>query len=68
MTKAKETKTYTPKALAEELQIDAKRIRAYLRSEFGRDAEAKNTSWMLSEDQAEAVRAKFTPAESPDEA
>jgi hypothetical protein len=66
MAKATETKepvTTTPKALAEELGVDAKRIRSFLRSEMTREAEAKNTSWILSEKQAEAVRVRFTPTE-----
>jgi len=60
---ATEPVTTTPKALAEELNIDAKRIRAFLRQEMTRDAESKNTSWLLSEKQAEAVRVRFTPSE-----
>jgi hypothetical protein len=54
-------KTYTPGQLAEELSVDAKRIRAFLRTEFPREAASKNTSWMLSEDVAELVRDRFTP-------
>lgn len=65
-----EPKTFTPKALAEELQVDAKRIRAYLRSTDGlaRPSEAKNTSWTLTEEQADMVRARFTPSEEDDSA
>jgi len=62
----KATPTYTtPKALAEELQVDAKRIRAFLRSdeETMRSIEAKNTSWQLDEAQADLVRARFTPSD-----
>lgn len=53
----------TPKALGEELDVNPKRIRAFLRQEWTRNPEAKNTSWMLDEDAANAVRARFTPAE-----
>jgi hypothetical protein len=53
----------TPKALAEELDVDAKRIRAFLRgSEHARSLEAKNTSWLLDEATANAVRDRFTPS------
>lgn len=67
MAKTTETKapvTFTPKALAEELGVDAKRIRSYLRNEFSRNAEAKNTTWILDEAAAEAVRERFTPTET----
>lgn len=56
-----DTKTYTPTELAKELDVDAKRVRAYLRTTFPRTAEAKNTSWMLSAEVAEDVRKRFTP-------
>jgi len=58
------TNTMTPKALAEELGIDAKRLRGWLRgSEFARDAEAKNTTWAITPEAADAARAKFAKAE-----
>jgi hypothetical protein len=65
----KATPTYTtPKALAEELEVDAKRIRAFLRSsEAARPIEAKNTSWQLDEATADLVRARFTPSDDEDE-
>lgn len=54
--------TTTPKALAEELGIDPKRLRGWLRSsDFARPTEAKNTTWALTEDVCEAARARFTP-------
>lgn len=59
-------KAITPKMLAEELEVDAKRIRAYLRREFSRDSEAFRTSWNLTEAQANAVRGRFTPSEDED--
>lgn len=60
-----EAKTYTPKALSEELDVDAKRIRAFLRGHdvLSRDAESKNTSWMLTEAQAKVVRDRFTQSD-----
>ncbi len=67
MAKASEkaTPTYTtPKALATELEVDAKRIRAFLRGTetTARSAEAKNTSWQIDEATAALVRARFTPS------
>jgi hypothetical protein len=67
---AKATPTYTtPKALAQELEVDAKRIRAFLRSDEAtmRAIEAKNTSWQLDEAQAQLVRDRFTPSDDGDE-
>jgi hypothetical protein len=62
-------KVYTPKELAAELEVDAKRIRAFLRSteDTTRPLEAKNTSWQLSEAQAQLVRERFTPTSDEDE-
>lgn len=59
-------KVVTPKELAKELGIDAKRIRAYLRTteKFGHlVTHAKQTSWQLSPAQAELVRVRFTPSD-----
>jgi hypothetical protein len=54
----------TPKQLAEELEVDAKRIRAFLRgSEAARPLEAKNTSWQLDEATAALVRERFTTSD-----
>jgi len=53
--------SYTPTELATELKVDAKRIRAYLRSNFTRPAEAKNTSWSLDANVAKDVREHFAP-------
>ncbi len=54
-------RTYTPTELARELDVDPKRLRAYLRKEHTRAIESKNTSGTISEDTANAVRAHFTP-------
>ena len=51
----------TPKALAEELGIDPKRLRSYLRSQFARPAEAKNTTWTITSDAANKAREHFAP-------
>ena len=44
---ATRSKTYTPKELAAELGVDPKVLRGWLRKEFPRKAEAKNTSWVI---------------------
>jgi len=69
MAKATEKPTFTtPKQLAEELQVDAKRIRAFLRGteNTARPIEAKNTSWQLDEETADLVRERFTPSDDTD--
>lgn len=62
----------TPKALAEDIGIDAKVLRSYLRKTFPRAVEAKNTSWIVPADAAtaakthfEAQKAKTPPAPTP---
>ena len=60
---AEATANITPKALADELGIDAKRLRGWLRKEHSRAAEAKNTTWAITPDVAEAARARFSKAE-----
>jgi predicted site-specific integrase-resolvase len=57
----------TPKALAEEIGIDAKVLRAYLRKEFTRDPEVKNTSWIITPEAADAAREKFAKQETQTE-
>jgi hypothetical protein len=57
------TKTISPKELAAELNIDPKRLRAYLRKEYARKPEEKNTSWRIPESTANAARKFFTPKE-----
>lgn len=61
--------TITPKALAEELNIDAKRLRGWLRKNHERDLTAKNTTWAIDAETADAARERFAKAvESTDEA
>lgn len=64
-TEAEKAKTFTPKELSEELGIDAKRIRAFLRGneDTMRALDQKNTSWALTEAQADLVRDRFTPSD-----
>jgi hypothetical protein len=60
-------KTYRPEQLAEVLKVSGKQIRAFLRSEYPRPANQKNTSWELSEAQAKRVMAHFKPKPAPKE-
>jgi hypothetical protein len=62
-----ESEGMRPKALAEELGVNAKSLRAFLRRAFPRTSEAKNTSWYLTEAQVEAARKNFTPSEDDEE-
>jgi hypothetical protein len=55
----------TPKALAEEIGVDPKVLRSYLRKEHTRPAEVKNTTWIITPDAADAARAKFAKQETP---
>jgi transglutaminase/protease-like cytokinesis protein 3 len=52
-------KSYTPKELANELGIDPKILRGYLRKEFARTPEAKNTAWVIPATVANAARKHF---------
>ena len=54
-----ESKTYTPKALANEIGCDPKSLRGFLRANYTRPIEAKNTSWIITEDAANAAREHF---------
>lgn len=64
MATKKVTKTYTPKQLADELNIDPKKLRAYLRKEYPRTVEEKNTSWTIAESAAAAARKNFAKTEA----
>lgn len=58
----------TPKALAEEIGVDAKVLRAYLRKTFPRPIEVKNTTWLITPDAADSAREKFAKHETPAQA
>lgn len=62
----------TPKALAEDIGIDAKVLRSFLRKTYPRPIEAKNTSWIVPADAAKAAKEHFAKqeakAETPAEA
>jgi len=67
--------TIRPEALADELGVSGKLVRAYLRKTFTRSPEAKNTAWVVTFEQAENVRKHFlarrgsnAPTISPSEA
>lgn len=55
---AKATST-TPKALAEEIGVSPKVLRAYLRRNHQRPAEAKNTTWVIPATVADKARKAF---------
>jgi predicted site-specific integrase-resolvase len=59
MATRKTTKTYRPSELATEIGIDPKVLRAYLRKNHTRAAEAKNTSWIIPEAVAKQAREAF---------
>ena len=52
-------RTYRPEELATELGVSGKLIRAFLRKTFTRTPEAKNTAWVVTNEQAEIVRKHF---------
>lgn len=58
------TTPLTPKALAEEIGIDAKSLRGFLRKTFPRPVEAKNTSWIVPADAAKAAKDHFKKQEA----
>jgi predicted site-specific integrase-resolvase len=49
----------TPKELANEIGVDAKVLRAYLRKNHTRPSEAKNTSWIIPANVCVAARKAF---------
>jgi len=49
----------TPKQLANDLSVDPKRLRAFLRANYTRPVEAKNTSWSITPDAVKAAREHF---------
>lgn len=51
--------TLTPKQLANEIGCDPKSLRGFLRKNFARTVEAKNTSWLIDASAAKAAREHF---------
>lgn len=71
MAKTKETqeveaKAIRPADLATELEVSPKALRAFLRREFPRANEAKNTSWTLNSDMVKAATDHFTASDDED--
>jgi predicted site-specific integrase-resolvase len=52
-------KTYAPKVLADEIGVDPKVLRSYLRKTFTRPVEVKNTTWIIDENVANDCREYF---------
>jgi len=64
---AEETpKVIRPNELAKELGVDGKRVRAFLRTEFTRPTDAKNTNWELSPEMVTAIKERFAPKSDED--
>jgi transcriptional regulator with XRE-family HTH domain len=61
-----EAKGMRPKDLAAELGIDPKTLRGWLRKEFPRNPNEKNTSWALTEEQIDAAYGRFSKDEEPE--
>jgi hypothetical protein len=59
MSNARTSKAVTPKELAAELNIDAKRLRGFLRKEFSRDPAVKGSTWAIDAKAVKAARARF---------
>lgn len=55
----------TPKVLADEIGVDAKSLRGFLRKNFTRTNEVKNTSWIITPEAADAARKHFAKQETP---
>jgi len=53
------SKTFRPEALASELGVSGKVLRAYLRATFPRPATAKGTTWVVTLAQANKCRKHF---------
>jgi hypothetical protein len=52
-------KTYSPKVLADEIGVDPKVLRAYLRKNHTRPDEKKNQTWIIPESVAKDARKFF---------
>ena len=56
---ANEVKTIAPKTLANELGIDPKRLRGYLRAKHTRPDDLHNERWAITPEVADAARSYF---------
>lgn len=59
--------TTTPKELSERLEVNAKTLRAFLRKEFPRDAEQKNSRWEIPAKAVKAAEAHFSQEDKNEE-
>jgi len=66
-TEVEETKAIRPSDLAEELEVSPKALRSFLRREFPRSTDQKNTSWHLTEEMVAKATAHFTEEPEDDE-
>lgn len=51
--------TFRPEAIANDLGVSGKLVRAYLRKTFARPVEAKNTTWVVTNEQAKQTHEHF---------
>jgi hypothetical protein len=56
---AKTKQTFKPEQIADQLKLSGKNVRAYLRKTYPRPADAKGSSWTLTEKQANDTLAYF---------
>ena len=54
------SKSLTPQVLADELNVSAKTLRAWLRKNTPRELEQKSTAWAISKSAAAKARKHFT--------
>lgn len=56
-----------PSDLAAELEISPKALRGFLRREFPRGADQKNTSWALTQEMIDSATDHFTASDDDEE-
>ena len=61
-----EDRIYTPNELAALLEIDAKRLRGFLREQYPREEEEQGDHWELPPELADAVREHFSSTDGAD--
>lgn len=62
-TEETENSVTRPSDLATELEVSPKALRGFLRREFPRAADAKNTSWNLTQEMIDKATAHFTASD-----
>jgi hypothetical protein len=60
--------TMVPKDLAKELEIDPKSLRNWLRKEYTRELAVKGTDWEITQEMADAARARWAKKSDESEA